>query len=108
MNLYRFKDGLNSDICLPEKERRRIVRRSLEKDPWRTKCTIVMEELAELQQQISKKIRGYHNELGLLEELADVYICLGYLESIFNIDKEELQKAIDVKLLREKERMEGR
>lgn len=41
--------------------------------------------------------------LGLLEEIADAYICLSFLESIFDVKPEDLQKAIDVKLQRERE-----
>nr|DAP25225.1 MAG TPA: NTP-PPase-like protein [Caudoviricetes sp.] len=58
--------------------------------------------MAELQQQISKQIRGYDDRYGLLEEMADVYISLKLLESIFNVTPEEMQKAIDVKLARER------
>ena len=61
-----------------------------------------MEEMAELQQQISKQIRGYDDRYGLLEEMADVYISLKLLESIFNVTPEEMQKAIDVKLARKR------
>ena len=63
---------------------------------------IAMEEFAELQQQISKQIRGYDDRIGLLEEMADAYICLNFPESIFDIKPEDLQKAIDVKLERER------
>lgn len=105
MNRYKFIKGMNSNLELSEKERRRVLRKSVEKDPWKTKCTIVMEELAELQQQVSKQIRGYGDRVGLLEEMADAYICLNFLESIFNIQKEQLQKAIDVKLYRLKENL---
>lgn len=104
MNRSLFLKGLKSDLQLSEKDRRRIIRQSIEKHSWKLKCTVAMEELAELQQQISKQIRGYGDKMGLLEEMADVYICLGYLESIFNIKKEDLQKAIDVKLQRERNR----
>ena len=83
-------------------ERRRIIRRSVESQPWKLKCTIAMEEFAELTQVISKQIRGYDNRIGLLEEMADAYICLEFLKSIFNITPEELQKAMDVKLQRER------
>lgn len=105
MNRYRFMQGLKSKEELSEKERRRILRQSVAKDPWKLKCTIVMEELAELQQQISKQVRGYGDRIGLLEEMADAYICLNFLESIFDIKPEELQKAIDVKLQRERRRL---
>ena len=102
MNRSRFIQGLKSDIQLSEKERRRIIRNSIKKYPWKLKCTVAMEEFAELQQQVSKQIRGYGDKLGLLEEIADAYICLSFLESIFDVKPEDLQKAIDVKLQRER------
>lgn len=103
MNRGRFIQGLKSDIQISEKERKRIIRKSLAKYPWKLKCTIAMEEFAELQQQVSKQIRGYGDRLGLLEEMADAYICLDFLQSIFDVKDEDLQKAIDVKLQRERE-----
>lgn len=103
MNRSRFIQGLKSDIQISEKERRRIIRNSIKKYPWKLKCTVAMEEFAELQQQVSKQIRGYGDKLGLLEEIADAYICLSFLESIFDVKPEDLQKAIDVKLQRERE-----
>jgi hypothetical protein len=96
---------MKSNIELSDKERRRIIRRSVESQPWKLKCTIAMEEFAELTQAISKQIRGYDNRIGLLEEMADAYICLEFLKSkrsVFNITPEELQKAMDVKLQRER------
>lgn len=103
MNRGRFIQGLKSDVQLSEKERRRIIRNSIKKYPWKLTCTVAMEEFAELQQQVSKQIRGYGDKLGLLEEIADAYICLSFLESIFDVKPEDLQKAIDVKLQRERE-----
>lgn len=103
MNRSRFIQGLRSDIQLSEKERKRIIRNSIKKYPWKLKCTIAMEEFAELQQQVSKQIRGYGDKLGLLEEMADAYICLSFLESIFDVKPEDIQKAIDVKLQRERD-----
>lgn len=61
-----------------------------------------MEEFAELQQQISKQIRGYEDRVGLLEEMSDAYICLEFLKSIFDITESDVKRAIDVKLLRER------
>lgn len=105
MNRDRFIQGLKSDIQLSEKERQRIIQRSLQKYPWKLKCTIAMEEFAELQQQISKQIRGYGDKIGLLEEMADAYICLRFLGAIFDIKPEDLQKAINVKMERERENL---
>ena len=42
------------------------------------------------------------SKLDEMEEMADAYICLEFLKSIFNITPEELQKAMDVKLQRER------
>lgn len=102
MDRNRFIQCMKSNIELSDKERRRIIRRSVESQPWKLKCTIAMEEFAELTQAISKQIRGYDNRIGLLEEMADAYICLEFLKSIFYITPEELQKAMDVKLQRER------
>jgi NTP pyrophosphatase (non-canonical NTP hydrolase) len=105
MDKSRFIQGMRCCAELSDKERRRIIRRSLKKDPWKLKCTIAMEEFAELQQQISKQIRGYGDKMGLLEEIADAYICLSFLESIFDISSDDVQRAIDVKLDRERSRL---
>ena len=40
--------------------------------------------------------------------MADAYICLRFLESIFDVKEEDLQKAIDVKLDRERRNLNGR
>ena len=76
MDRNRFIQCMKSNIELSDKERWRIIRRSVESQPWKLKCTIAMEEFAELTQAISKQIRGYDNRIGLLEEMADAYICL--------------------------------
>ena len=105
MDRNRFIQCMKSNVELSDKERRRIIRKSVESQPWKLKCTIAMEEFAEfaeLTQAISKQIRGYDNRIGLLEEMADAYICLEFLKSIFDITPEELQKAMDVKLQRER------
>ena len=104
LNRSKFIQGLNSNIELSDKERRRAIRNSINKRPWKLNCTIAMEEFAELTQQVSKQIRGYGDRIGLIEEMADAYICLKLLESIFNISPEDMQKAIDVKMDRERKR----
>lgn len=59
MNRSRFIQGLKGDIQLSEKERRRIIRKSLQKYSWKTKCTVAMEEnvVAGLSMQIEWKTR---------------------------------------------------
>lgn len=102
MNKNRFIQGMKSDIKLSDEERKRIIIKSVDRTPWKLKCTIAMEEFAELQQQVSKMIRGIGSRTCLLEEMADAYICLKNLEYMFDIHSDEMQKAIDVKLDRER------
>lgn len=47
MDRNRFIQCMKSNIELSDKERRRIIRRSVEGQPWKLKCTIAMEEFAE-------------------------------------------------------------
>lgn len=63
-----------------------------------------MEEMAELQQAISKGLRGKLNRDNLVEETADVIICLTQLCEKNMISAEELQKMIDKKHKRNAER----
>lgn len=61
---------------------------------------IVMEELAELSQAISKELRGKGDSVNLLEELADVQLGILYVQEICNISDEDINKAINVKIER--------
>lgn len=58
---------------------------------------IVMEELAELSQQVSKQLRGKGNYYNILEELADVYLCIYYIKDIVGIKDNDLYKAVNIK-----------
>lgn len=61
---------------------------------------IVMEELSELSQQVSKIARGGHDKFGLLEEMADVVLSLVRLQELCGISTNDLYKAINVKVKR--------
>ena len=65
---------------------------------------IWMEELAELQQAISKSLRGKLDRYNLIEEVADVLICLTQLRIKYAIDDLKLQAMIDYKHRRNVER----
>ena len=56
-----------------------------------------MEELAELQQAISKSLRGKLDRYNMIEEVADVLICIAQLRIKYAIDDHELQSMIDYK-----------
>lgn len=105
MNRERFLEGLTKAPHYSKKGRKDILERVLRRSNWKTQCTVVMEEFAELQQEVSKQIRGYDDKVGLLEEMADAYICLEYLKSIFHISDADVSRAIDVKIKRAEDRL---
>lgn len=68
--------------------------------------TVCMEECAELIQAISKAKRGKINRDNMIEEIADVLICIEMLKQMYMITDEKINKWIEKKQAREAERME--
>ena len=68
--------------------------------------TVCMEECAELIQAISKAKRGKINRDNMIEEIADVLICIEMLKQMYMISDEKINKWIEKKQAREAERME--
>lgn len=73
-----------------------------------THLIIVMEELAELAQEISKVLRSKARPVGVLEELADVQIGIYYVQEVMGVSDEELAKAVAVKIKRLEKVVYGR
>lgn len=69
---------------------------------------IVREELSELDIEVSKATRDELELIGLLEEMADNLIGILYLMQIFNVSQADLDKAVAIKLERERERTKER
>lgn len=59
---------------------------------------IGMEELSELQKEISKAIRGKLDRIGLIEEIIDVEHTIDVLKNIFQISNQELERVRYIKL----------
>lgn len=59
---------------------------------------IVLEELSELQDVVIDFLSGNVDKEHIVEEVADVYIGLKYVEKICEIDNEDIKTAIDVKI----------
>lgn len=97
----------NQTINLTDEERADIFGTSLMRNSRETKLVVAMEELAELQQELSKCLRGEEDIYALTEEAADAVICLCYVLYLERITAKDLFKAVDIKLLREKERLES-
>lgn len=108
MQLDAFMRGMESDLKYSEEERNEILIHMKEDRSWKSHCTKAMEECAELQVELSKQIHGQGDFMHLLEEMADVYISLWLIQDVFNIDLDDLAKAIDVKLKRNEFRHQAR
>ena len=67
---------------------------------------VAIEELAELQQELSKALRGKEDKKKIVEEMADVYIMLDQLKIMFDIPSPLLRLEKQQKLLRTKKRLE--
>jgi len=104
LNRQKFISEMGSTICLKEKDRRRIIRHSVLDRSKNTNCTLAIEEMSELTQQLTKHIRGIGDYMGTVEELADVHLSLEVIEQALEIDPVQLRKAMDIKLRREQER----
>lgn len=110
MDSMEFNTKLITQRILGDLEKFDILTKSFDHDGWEIKEIVSIEELAELQQAITKDLRNpssYSTHVNLLEEMADVYICLEYIKMTFSITEEEMKKAISVKLEREKERIDN-
>ena len=72
-----------------------------------TNLIATMEELAELQKEISKGIRGKLDRNGLLEEIVDVEHGLMVLKEVYKINDAELNKARYIKASRIQRKIEN-
>lgn len=68
-------------------------------------CMVAVEELSELQKEISKFVRGRNNREAITEEIADVYIVIEQIRIMADIDIEDIGEVIAEKIDRLKRRM---
>ena len=66
---------------------------------------VAVEELSELQKEISKFVRGRNNREAITEEIADVYIVIEQIRIMADIDIEDIGEVIAEKIDRLKRRM---
>lgn len=65
-------------------ERSEILEAAIARYGEKAQMIIAMEEMAELTKELSKFLRGAHNEDAIAEEIADVRIMLDQLEIMFD------------------------
>lgn len=68
---------------------------------------MIFEEIAELQKEICKDMRGANNREAIIEETADLMIMLEQLKMMHHITDEEIEKVMKFKLNRLDERMKN-
>lgn len=83
----------------------KVLEKSLQKYGREHQMMICAEECSELIQAITKRIRYYKSETintreNLVEEIADVIICIEYLKMIDAIDQSEIDLYISTKIKR--------
>lgn len=69
--------------------------------------TVCMEECSELIQAISKMKRGKDSRDNLIEEMADVMICMDILKQVYGVSDNEIQNYVCQKQDRCVERMKS-
>lgn len=74
-----------------------IVSRSLNTYGNGMQLVVCMEELSELTQAISKEIRGKDSRNNVIEEIADVLICIEIIKQVFEITDEDIGSWIKYK-----------
>ena len=84
-----------------------VVKKSIEYYGADLQTVVCMEECAELIQAISKMKRGKDNRDNLIEEVADVMICIEILKQVYGISDNEIQNYVCQKQNRSIERMKS-
>ena len=111
MNREEFISELNKREAFFELDNQkysRILAASFIVDGDKKKLQISQEECAELIQAISKKLRGISKGVAdILEEIADVKICLDLIATACCLTKYDIDRAIDVKIERERNRLKS-
>lgn len=110
MDLGDFKEQMQNSTLMSPNNKNIAIQRIVSENGFEKQHIIIMEELAELMQQVSKQIRYKEtdeNLLALIEEMADAKICLEMLRYMHDIPLYELDKAVSVKLRRALRNAEG-
>lgn len=83
-----------------------IMRSAIRKNGKAMQTVVAIEEMSELQKELSKFIRGKGNRDNLIEEVADVLVMITQIQIMYYIQDDEVERIMHLKLNRLKERME--
>ena len=85
----------------------RVLRKAIETNGEAMQTIVAIEELSELQKELTKILRGKMNRDHLIEEMADVAIMYEQICQIYDIDELELSMRVSTKVNRLERRMNG-
>ena len=88
-----------------EKDKCKLYRQAIEKWGAEAQICMVFEEMAELQKELCKALRGKENRIEIAEEIADVEIMLAQMKILFGIE-EGVERYKKLKIQRLQERLE--
>lgn len=88
-----------------------IIHKAIEKYGIPVQSVVAMEEMAELQKELSKAIRGIYttgnyDTKGMLEELADVTLMLKQIMVMYHIDEDVVRSVMHTKVMRLERRID--
>ena len=83
-----------------------IMRAAIRKNGKPMQTVVAIEEMSELQKELTKHIRGKGDRENLIEEVADVLIMVTQIQLMYYIPDDEVEKVMHFKLNRLKERMQ--
>ena len=98
MNRKEFREKMNDYTVMTDAMMENIQALHLKNTSKKEIYIVAMEELAELQKEISKELRGQGDRDGILEELADVMIVCANIMNLQRISDVELRTATAIKL----------
>lgn len=89
-------------------ELREIEQRAVTTYGKNSQLWMLVEEVAELQKEISKNLRGEDNKSHIAEEIADVRIMLDQCQIVFDIPDCQVTEVMFQKIRRLRDRLNGR
>lgn len=82
-----------------------IIRSAIRKNGKAMQTVVAIEEMSELQKELTKYIRGQGSREHLKEEVADVLIMITQIQIMYALPDDEIKEIVDFKINRLKERI---
>lgn len=82
-----------------------VIEKAIDTYGWELQTIVAIEEMSELTKELTKYLRGIGVRKHLIEEVADVIICLEEILKIYKLDDKEINLAIEQKIKRLEDRI---